>query len=176
MILTHQEIAQLIEDKSIFRLRSKPVLDAISVTLHLGNQFASYQTPATEPFVPPMEMPLSVVTIDRPEDGYVLQPNGTVLASSEEIITMPLNLMGLMQTRSSLARGFLMAHPSSGHIEPGYKGVVTFELVNFSKFHYKLCPGMPIAKLFFMQLASTISQEQGYNGRYQNSTRPLGMK
>ncbi|WP_375766966.1 dCTP deaminase [Archangium gephyra] len=174
MVLTHQEITQLVKDKSISRPNSEPVLDSISVTLHLGNQFAHYQASPTEPFVPPMEMPLSRVTLDRPEDGYVLQPNGTVLASSEEIITMPLNLMGLMQTRSSLARGFLMAHPCAGHIEPGYKGVVTFELVNFSNFHYKLIPGMPIAKLFFMKLAAEATL--GYQGRYQNSTGPMGMK
>jgi dCTP deaminase len=123
-----------------------------------------------------MEMPLSHTTIDQHGDGYVLQPNGTVLASSEETINMPLDLMGLMQTKSSLARGFLMIHPSAGHVEPGYKGVVTFELVNFSRFHYKLLPGMPIAKLFFMHLSSKIPQEIGYKGRYQNSTGPLGMK
>lgn len=69
-----------------------------------------------------------------------------------------------------------MIHPSAGHIEPGYKGALTFELVNLSKFHYKLVPGMPIAKLFLMQLASEVPQEHGYNGRYQNAKGPIGMK
>jgi dCTP deaminase len=176
MILTHREISQLIKDGAVSRPNLDPKLDAISLTLHLGNQFAQYQYTTTEPFIPPLDVPLSHVNIDRPGDGYILQPGSTVLAMSEEKISMPLNLMGFMQTKSSLARGFLMAHPSAGHIEPGYKGVVTFEIVNLSKFYYKLIPGMPIAKLFFLKLASEIEREHGYKGRYQDSTGPLGMK
>lgn len=176
MVLTRQEIERLIDDKVVCRQGSIPVVDAVSVTLHLGNQLAYYQTPKTEPFVPPQEMPLSHITISGPADGYVLQPKGAVLAASDEAVAMPLGLMGLIQTRSSLARGFLMAHPSAGHIEPGYKGIITFELVNLSEFSYRLIPGMPIAKLFFLRLSSEIPPGQGYDGRYQNSTGPIGMK
>ena len=175
MVLTRREI-QLIASKVVVRPNAPLALDAASITLHLSNQFAHYQPHSPEPFVPPMEMPLLHTTVEAPGDGYILAPNGAVLASSEEVVEMPLGLMGFIQTRSSLARGFLMAHPSAGHIEPGYSGVVTFEIVNLSGFHYKLAPGMPIAKLFFLQLASEVEPGQGYNGRYQGSSGPLGMK
>jgi dCTP deaminase len=176
MVLTHLEIAKLIADGAVMRPKAKPVLDAVSVTLHLGEQFAHYQPSTAEPFVPPMEMPLVHTRSELSAEGYVLHPGSAVLASSEEVIAMPLDLMGLMQTKSSLARGFLMIHPSAGHVEPGFKGVVTFEIVNLSNFHYRLLPGMPIGKLFFFRLVSEVAPEHGYSGRYQGSMGPIGMK
>lgn len=98
---------------------------------------------------------------------------GKVLVCSEEILNMPLDIMGFVQTKGSLARGFLTVHMCDGQIDPGYRGKITLELFNFSDFYYKLVPGMAIAQLFLIELASSVIE--GYNGRYQNSDTPTSM-
>ncbi len=87
---------------------------------------------------------------------------------------MPLDVMGFIQTKGSLARGFVMAHLCDGQIDPGYHGKITLELVNLGPVAYRLSPGMPIAQLFFMKLTSPV--ESGYQGRYQGATGPTSMK
>ncbi|WP_428981187.1 dCTP deaminase domain-containing protein [Marinomonas rhodophyticola] len=40
---------------------------------------------------------------------------------------MPNNKFGLVQTKGSIARGFISVHMSDGQVDPGYKGKVTLE-------------------------------------------------
>lgn len=125
--------------------------------------------------MPPFELETKMENVASNSD-FVLPPGGRVLSCSEEYLNMPLDCMGFIQTKGSIARGFLMAHPCDGQIDPGYSGKVTFEIMNLSDFYYRLIPGMPFASLFLMTLSTPLSADQAYSGRYQNSGSPTPMR
>jgi dCTP deaminase len=106
-------------------------------------------------------------------DHVVIPPGGKLLACTQEEVEMPFDKLGFIQTKGSIARGFLFAHICDGQIDPGYRGKITLELLNASDFYYKLVPGMAIASLF---LFNTDEEVDHYDGRYQNSTAPTAMK
>lgn len=174
MILTHKEITDLVNRGGIQNPgEGSIVVDLVSVTLHLSEQFTVYDANSQGAFTPPLALKTKTDTVE-PGGHYPLQPMGRVLACSREIVEMPLDLMGFIQTKGCLARGFLVVHMCDGQIDPGYRGKITFEIVNLSEFHYLLVPGMPVANLFFHKLVSSV--QNGYEGRYQNSDGPTPMK
>lgn len=172
MVITKTKLHQIVSNGHIQNKLKEVVVDTTSICLHLDNQFTEYMPYNGEPFTPPMTMETTTKTI--PIDGeYILPPQGKILACSQEEIEMPYNLLGFIQTKGSIARGFLFTQMRDGQIDPGYRGKITFELLNMSEFYYKLVPGMAIASLFLIQLDDEIKH---YNGRYQNSGSPTAMK
>ena len=173
MILSKKSLNRLVEDPTPLALRPGGLsveVDYASITLHLGGEFLSYRGDST-PFVPPQERP----TV-RQVGQIVLPPNGKILGCTEEIVHMPTDMVGFVQTKGSLARGFLIVHLCDGQIDPGYRGAITLELVNLGDFYFILEPGMPIAQLFVHQLDESLSGQDGYSGRYQDSHSPTPMR
>lgn len=175
MILSRLELEQFVQEQKINNSRRSIEIDLVSICLHLDNQFCHYTEYPSESIIPPCELKTKTDTISS-DDYFVLPPGGKVLSCSEESLNMPLDIMGFIQTKGSIARGFLMAHPCDGQIDPGYSGKVTFEVINLSDFYYRLVPGMPFASLFLMRLTSPLPAEHAYNGRYQNSGAPTPMR
>ncbi|WP_421848431.1 dCTP deaminase [Marinomonas sp.] len=172
MLLTKNALQVLVDTGLAVNKNNVVQVDVSSVGLRLDNQFTVYDPYEGEPFTPPKAMPSTTKTIS-PDDFFVLPPNGCVLACTQEYVTMPRDKFGLIQTKGSIARGFISVHMSDGQIDPGYKGKVTLELVNMSPFYYKLVPGMPIASLFVI---NTDENVEPYDGRYQSSSGPTAMK
>ena len=146
--------------------------DLVSVTLHLGPEFVRYVLPAG-PVRPPAEVPVEPVPLDG-QGGFVLEPGAAVLAASHERVSMPLDCMGWVQTKGSVARGFLMAQCSDAQVDPGFQGTITLEIVNVGPLRLRLDPGLPIASLFFLQLSHAVPE--GYKGRYQGAAGPTWMR
>lgn len=149
-----------------------PSVDLVSVGLHLGTQFLHYRHDPTSHTLPSN---LDTETVNLDTDGCVDFPPGCcLLASTLEVVDMPLDLMGFIQTKGTIARGFVTVHLCDGQIDPGYNGSITLELVNLSKHSYRLRPGTPIAQLFLHKLTTPL--EVGYRGRYQQATGPTSMR
>ncbi|MDP2871992.1 MAG: dCTP deaminase, partial [Bacillota bacterium] len=175
IVLTCNELESLVRQGVVRNPRTgQVVVDLVSIGLHLDNQFLAYE-PRTEesPVTPPQELPTRL-TIVSSGDTYILPPGGKILACSEEVVAIPNDLMAFIQTKGSLARGFLTVHMCDAQIEPGYQGKITLEIVNFSDFSYELAPGMPIAQLFFVALLARMPT--GYCGRYQGAMGPTAMR
>lgn len=145
------------------------VVDVASVTLHLGDEFVYYINVDPQPFVPPQIRPT-----ESRRGPVVLGPGEKVLACTEETVDVPNDLMGFVQTKGSMARGFLIVHLCDGQVDPGYRGRITLELVNLGDFTFRLEPGMPIAQLFVHQLDEPVPA--GYDGRYQEADGPTPMR
>jgi dCTP deaminase len=145
------------------------VVEPVAIPLHLDNQFLRYE-PAEEPLVPPSPVPVRTVPLDA--DGQlVLEPGESVLACTYEIVEIPLHVMGFIQTKGGVARSFL-AQLTDGQVDPGYRGKITLELVNFGPVRLALRPMMPIANLYILSLSEPV---EPYNGRYQDSHAPSPM-
>lgn len=118
-----------------------------------------------------------LTSLTEVEDGqpFVLHPGEFVLASTLEIFTLPDDLAGRLEGKSSLGRLGLLTHSTAGFIDPGFRGHVTLELSNVANLPITLWPGMKIGQLCFLRLASPADRPygQGATGsRYQDQDGP----
>ena len=84
----------------------------------------------------------------------MLHPGEFVLASTYEVITLPDDVAGRLEGKSSLGRLGLLTHSTAGWIDPGFSGHVTLELSNVATLPIKLWPGMKIGQLCLFRCSS----------------------
>ena len=100
------------------------------------------------------------------EDGINL-PQGGYLIEFNETVTMPLNIMGTLQTRSSLFR--VGASLQAGVIEPSYNGAVGAMLQVWNNFGITLLKNAKLGQWIFSEIMDP--DEKGYEGVYQNAEK-----
>ncbi|HEX2419578.1 MAG TPA: dCTP deaminase [Micromonosporaceae bacterium] len=109
------------------------------------------------------------------EEPFVLHPGEFVLASTLEVVTLPDDLAGRLEGKSSLGRLGLLTHSTAGFIDPGFSGHVTLELSNVANLPIMLWPGMKIGQLCLFRLSSPAEHPYGtavYGSRYQGQRGP----
>lgn len=111
---------------------------------------------------------------DVPDHGYLLRPQECVLACSVEKVSIPVGYMGFVQTKGSLARLFVTVHCCDAQIDPGFKGNITFEIVNLGPLRVKIRVDQEIAQLFIVK--TTTKDVALYQGRYQDADGPTHFK
>ena len=77
-----------------------------------------------------------------------------MLASTYEVVTLPDDIAGRLEGKSSLGRLGLLTHSTAGWIDPGFSGHVTLELSNVATLPIKLWPGMKIGQLCLFRTSS----------------------
>jgi len=87
-------------------------------------------------------------------DAFVLHPGEFVLASTLEKFTLPDNLAGRLEGKSSLGRLGLLTHSTAGFIDPGFSGYVTLELSNVANLPMTLWPGMKVGQMAIFKMSS----------------------
>jgi dCTP deaminase len=108
-------------------------------------------------------------------DPFILHPGEFVLASTYEVITLPDDVAGRLEGKSSLGRLGLLTHSTAGWIDPGFSGHVTLELSNVATLPIKLWPGMKIGQLCLFRTSSPVEHPYGssaYGSRYQGQRGP----
>jgi dCTP deaminase len=107
------------------------------------------------------------VEIEFFRDCYYLQPKKFVLAQTFEYISLPDNVVGHLEGRSSVARQGLTVHAAAGLVDPGFAGHLVFELLNAGEMPLKLYPLMRVAKIAFYKTQKT----EPYSGEYRVQVR-----
>ena len=110
-----------------------------------------------------------------PKEYFILHPGEFVLASTYEVITLPDDIAGRLEGKSSLGRLGLLTHSTAGFIDPGFSGHITLELSNVANLPVKLFPGMKIGQLCLIKLSSPAEHPYGsalYGSRYQGQRGP----
>jgi dCTP deaminase len=162
-------------------------IKGISVDLRLDNRFRVFND-HTAPFIDLSGPREEVQTLlDKVmgneiviEDGqaFFLHPGELALASTLESITVPDDLVGWLDGRSSLARLGLMVHVTAHRIDPGWEGQIVLEIFNSGKLPLALRPGMDICAINFETLSSPA--EKPYNKRqdakYRNQKGPTASR
>ncbi|MFZ4064146.1 MAG: dCTP deaminase [Candidatus Nanopelagicaceae bacterium] len=118
------------------------------------------------------------VAVDGGEE-FILHPGEFVLASTYEVITLPDDIAGRLEGKSSLGRLGLLTHSTAGFIDPGFSGHITLELSNVANLPVKLFPGMKIGQLCLIKLSSPAENPYGsalYGSRYQGQRGPTASK
>lgn len=118
------------------------------------------------------------VAVEASEE-FILHPGEFVLASTYEVITLPDDIAGRLEGKSSLGRLGLLTHSTAGFIDPGFSGHITLELSNVANLPVKLFPGMKIGQLCLIKLSSPAENPYGsalYGSRYQGQRGPTASK
>ena len=112
-------------------------------------------------------------------EAFILPPGEFVFGSTYEVITLPDDIAGRLEGKSSLGRLGLLTHSTAGFIDPGFSGHVTLELSNVATLPIKLWPGMKIGQLALFRLSSPAEHPYGsavYGSRYQGQRGPTPSK
>lgn len=104
------------------------------------------------------------------EKGLVIEPLGTILACSDQRVFIPQGYMGLVQTKGSLARMFIFSNCSDSQVDSGFRGRITLELFNASRFNILLREGQKIANLYILPVSD--KNVKIYQGKYNNADEP----
>lgn len=106
---------------------------------------------------------------------FILHPNEFVLGSTLESVTLPNDLVGRLEGKSSLGRLGLLIHSTAGYVDPGWQGHLTLELSNVANLPITLYYGMKIGQISFLRLTSPADHPYGSQdagSRYQGQTQP----
>jgi len=104
----------------------------------------------------------------RQENGstfFILPPQSYALGVSVELITMPSNIMGICDGKSTYARQGTIINVTP--IEPGWSGHLTICIVNPLAFPCRIYANEGIVQVMFLRLSEAVNQSYG-DGKYQN--------
>ena len=166
------------------RVKVEPFTEAMvqpsSVDVRLARFFRVFENHKYEVIDPSKEQPeLTREVAVAPNEFFILHPGEFVLASTYEVITLPDDIAGRLEGKSSLGRLGLLTHSTAGFIDPGFSGHITLELSNVANLPVKLFPGMKIGQLCLIKLSSPAEHPYGsavYGSRYQGQRGPTPSK
>jgi dCTP deaminase len=174
MRLSDVDIIKYLNDEKII-ISPSPDLASISgltVDVRLGNKFRVFEG-HNAPFIDisgpkaDVQKALNSVMSDeivlKGDQPFILHPGELALAMTLESITLPADIVGWLDGRSSLARLGLMVHVTAHRIDPGWSGNIVLEFYNAGKLPLALRAGMPIGALNFEILSSPA--QNPYNKR-----------
>ena len=156
------------------------MLQPSSVDVRLDRFFRVFENHMYSVIDPAAEQPDLTRAVEiKGSDEFILHPGEFVLASTFEVITLPDDVAGRLEAKSSLGRLGLLTHSTAGFIDPGFSGHITLELSNVANLPVKLYPGMKIGQLCLFRLSSPAENPYGsskYGSRYQNQRGPTASK
>ncbi len=151
---------------------SDNMVSGLTVDIRLGNKFRVFQDHQA-PFIdlsgPKAEVQAQLDSVMSDEivlqkdQAFFLHPGELALAITYESVTLPPNIVGWLDGRSSLARLGLMVHVTAHRIDPGWHGNIVLEFYNSGKLPLALRPMMKIGALSFETLSGPAAKP--YNAR-----------
>jgi len=149
MILNDEQIFHRVIDQQIIDPYKAANLQPSSYDVTLGDEFWMHynlDTPIVLADRPPSHELGSTCVADK---QYTIRPMEFVLAATRERITMPTDLVGRLEGKSSIGRLGLIVHATAGYVDPGFVGWLTLEMFNLSPRPIILDVGMRIAQISF---------------------------
>lgn len=147
-----------------------------SVDVRLDRWFRVFENHKYAQIDPRLEQPdLTRLLEPEGDEPFVLHPGEFVLGSTLEVVTLPDDIAGRLEGKSSLGRLGLLTHSTAGFIDPGFSGHVTLELSNVATLPILLYPGMKIGQLCLIRLSSPAEFPYGSStvgSRYQGQRGP----
>jgi dCTP deaminase len=170
MVLSDRTIRELIEAG---RLRVEPydplAIQPSSIDIRLDRRFRVFRSTRYTHIDPRQEQPdLTELVSVGDGEPFVLQPGQFCLGNTWEEITLPDDVVGRLEGKSSLGRLGLVIHSTAGYVDPGFRGHLTLELSNAASLPIQLYPRMKIGQLSFLRMTTPADRPYG--------THPLGSK
>ncbi|HEX8864585.1 MAG TPA: dCTP deaminase [Lentzea sp.] len=177
MLLSDQDLRKEVESG---RLLLEPfdveMVQPSSIDVRLDRFFRVFNNTKYTHIDPSMQQD-ELTSLVETQDGepFVLHPGEFVLGSTYEMVTLPDDLAGRLEGKSSLGRLGLLTHSTAGFIDPGFSGHITLELSNVANLPITLHPGMKIGQLCLFKLSSPAEHPYGSKqagSRYQGQRGP----
>jgi dCTP deaminase len=160
---------------------SEACIGSFSIDVRLGHHFRMFHHART-PFLDLSdakgafafsEKSMREVILSENEQ-FFLHPGEFALGMTQERITLPNDIVGWLDGRSSLARLGLMVHITAHAIDPGWDGHLTFEFFNAGRLPLALTPGLRIGAISFEPLSTPTSRPYGqkHGAKYQGQQDP----
>ena len=138
-------------------------MGSASIDIRLGCEFEVFNTTQhahLDPLIDKNVLKEQVLDYTKkvhvcPMEPFILHPGAFVLASTLEYFNLSNNLVGRLEGRSTWGRLGLQVHSTAGFVDPGFEGVLTFELQNMGKGPISLFPGIRIAQICFYEISTT---------------------
>ncbi len=177
MLLSDRDIrAELAAGRVMLEPFDQSMVQPSSVDVRIDKFFRVFENHRYPHIDPAVEQPDLTREVEPAEgDPFILHPGEFVLASTYEVITLPDDVAGRLEGKSSLGRLGLLTHSTAGWIDPGFSGHVTLELSNVATLPIKLWPGMKIGQLCLFRTSSPVEHPYGssaYGSRYQGQRGP----
>jgi dCTP deaminase len=177
VLLSDQDLRKEVESG---RLALDPfdaeMLQPSSIDVRLDRFFRVFNNTKYTHIDPSQQQDELTSLVETPEgEQFVLHPGEFVLGSTYEMVTLPDDLAGRLEGKSSLGRLGLLTHSTAGFIDPGFSGHITLELSNVANLPITLHPGMKIGQLCLFKLSSPAEHPYGSaqaGSRYQGQRGP----
>jgi dCTP deaminase len=151
-----------------------------SIDVRLDKFFRTFENHKYAYIDPAEDQPDLTRLVETPaNEPFILHPGEFVLGSTYEVVSLPDDLAGRLEGKSSLGRLGLLTHSTAGFIDPGFSGHITLELSNVANLPIKLWPGMKIGQLCLFRLSSPAEHPYGsaiYGSKYQGQRGPTASK
>ena len=181
MLLSDRDLLTEIDNK---RVAVEPfdmeMIQPSSIDVRLDRMFRVFEN-HKYPHIDPSIEQEDLTRLIEPDgdDPFILHPGEFVLGSTLEVVSLPDDLAGRLEVKSSLGRLGLLTHSTAGFIDPGFSGHITLELSNVATLPIKLFPGMKIGQLCLFRLSSPADHPYGsdkYGSRYQGQRGPTASR
>lgn len=162
-------------------------ISGVSVDLLLGNRFrvfSSHTTPYIDLSGSREEMNAAIESVMSDEiligdgEAFFLHPGELALGATLDYISLPDDIVGWLDGRSSLARLGLMVHVTAHRIDPGWSGNIVLEFYNSGKLPLALRPGMSIGAISFEPMSGPADRpyRKRADAKYRNQNGPTASR
>jgi dCTP deaminase len=167
--LSDTDIKKLVEENRLqIRELEYSAIGPASIDLRLGSTLIKY---------PPQTIAIGTDhpqghEIDITGSSYKLCPGEFILGMTKERVSIPNGYLGVIETKGNIARAGIQVHSNDGHIDPGFSGNITLEIVNLHEedVYIELVPDTFICQLFIGKLSSVNATT--YKGKYLHQKKP----
>lgn len=179
-ILSDKTIKEYLEEGKIVidPLKDKQQIQPSSVDMRLGDEFKVFKV-IRKPYIDPKDeediaeyMESSTV----PEgEAFIIHPNEFALATTQEYVKVPDDLVARVEGRSSMGRLGVTMHVTAGYVDPGFEGRITLEISNIGAMPVALYPGQRVCQLVFETMTTPAELPYGHpkrNSKYMNQLKP----
>ena len=179
-ILSDKTIKEYLEEGKIVidPLKDEQQIQPSSVDMRLGDEFKVFKV-IRKPYIDPKDeediaeyMESSTV----PEgEAFIIHPNEFALATTQEYVKVPDDLVARVEGRSSMGRLGVTMHVTAGYVDPGFEGRINLEISNIGAMPVALFPGRRVCLLVFETM--TTPAELPYvhpkrNSKYMKQLKP----
>ncbi len=100
------------------------------------------------------------------------------LGATLESVTLPDDIVGWLDGRSSLGRLGLMVHVTAHRIDPGWSGNIVLEFYNSGKLPLAMRPGMSIGAISFETMSSPALRpyRKRSDAKYRDQSGPVASR
>jgi len=182
MVLSDRTIKEeIVKGRIIIEPLIQDCIQPASVDVHLDKKLLAFKPqryPAYIDVKRSLEHLNELVELDE-DNAFFLNPGEFVLASTLESITLPDDIVGKLEGKSSLGRVGLLMNSTAGYVDPGWRGHLTMELSNVAKLPITLYYKMKIGQISFLRLTSPVDRLYGVaelGSRYQGQTEPTASR